>query len=128
MDDCYTLVINHLPLAYTQEIADQILRPIFLFYQEKYDLPRHWFPGQRHCLGKIRFFQRPDGCANGLPDRQKIINFQQMGFFKILFAADDTTILKSYEQQPLDLWKSMTGIHHSSIWKRCVLILKMTVV
>ena len=20
-------------------------------------------------LGKIRFFQRPDGCANGLPDR-----------------------------------------------------------
>ena len=59
---------------------------------------------------------------------KKIIDFQQMGFFKILFAADDTTILKSYEQQLLGPLESMTGITIPSIWKHCVLILKMTVV
>ena len=44
---------------------------------------------------------------------KKIINFQQMGFFKILFAADDTTILKSYEQQLLGPLEEHDRHHHS---------------
>ena len=44
---------------------------------------------------------------------KKIIDFQQMGFFKILFAADDTTILKSYEQQLLGPLEEHDRHHHS---------------
>ena len=44
---------------------------------------------------------------------KKIIDFQQMGFFKILFAADDTTILKSYEQQLLGSLEEHDLHHHS---------------
>ena len=49
---------------------------------------------------------------NSLTDK-KIIDFQQMGFFKILFAADDTTILKSYEQQLLGPLEEHDQHHHS---------------
>ena len=44
---------------------------------------------------------------------RKVIDFQEMGFFKILFAADDTAILKSYEHQLLGPLEEHDRRHHS---------------
>lgn len=45
--------------------------------------------------------------------RQKVVDFNEMGFFKILFASDDTAILKSYEQQLLGPLDAYDQLHHS---------------
>ena len=113
MDDCYTLVINHLPLAYTQEIADQILDQFSYFTRR--NMLSLGIGSQVNGIASVKsavFIVRMAAQMAYQTDK-KIIDFQQMGFFKILFAADDTTILKSYEQQLLGSLEEHDLHHHS---------------
>ena len=113
MDDCYTLVINHLPLAYTQEIADQILDQFSYFTRR--NMISLGIGSQVNGIASVKsaFSSARMAAQMAYQTDKKIINFQQMGFFKILFAADDTTILKSYEQQLLGPLEEHDRHHHS---------------
>ena len=93
MDDCYTLVINHLPLAYTQEIADQILDQFSYFTRR--NMLSLGIGSQVNGIASVKsaFSSARMAAQMAYQTDKKIIDFQQMGFFKILFAADDTTIL-----------------------------------
>ena len=46
--------------------------------------------------------------------KQKVVDFDEMGFFKILFASEDTAILKSYEAQMLGPLREYDERHHSN--------------
>ena len=113
MDDCYTLVINHLPLAYTQEIADQILDQFSYFTRR--NMLSLGIGSQVNGIASVKsaFSSARMAAQMAYQTNKKIIDFQQMGFFKILFAADDTTILKSYEQQLLGPLEEHDQHHHS---------------
>ena len=113
MDDCYTLVINHLPLAYTQEIADQILDQFSYFTRR--NMISLGIGSQVNGIASVKsaFSSARMAAQMAYQTDTKSINFQQMGFFKILFAADDTTILKSYEQQLLGPLEEHDRHHHS---------------
>lgn len=82
MDDCYTLVINHLPLAYTPEISDQILDQFSYFTRR--NMLSLGIGSQVNGIASVKsaFSRRPDGCANGLPDRQEDHRFPANGFFQ----------------------------------------------
>ena len=46
--------------------------------------------------------------------KQKVVDFDEMGFFKILFASDDAAILKSYEAQMLGPLVAYDEQHHAN--------------
>ncbi len=49
--------------------------------------------------------------------KKAVVDFDEMGFFKILFASEDTAILKSYEAQMLGPLEEYDQLHHSNYLK-----------
>lgn len=113
LEDCHLIILNGLPEAYHQEITQLILN------QFSYFLQRHQMSlGIGPVVESIRSLKYTARGAQmaakmAFQTRKECVDFDEMGFFKVLFAAEDTSILKSYEQQVLGRLDEYDRIHHS---------------
>ena len=112
-EDCYALTVNNFPSDSGDELAQQILKQ-FSYFTEKKILFLGIGPEVQGILHLKSAFRRAQIASKmAMQTRQKVVDFNEMGFFKILFASDDTAILKSYEQQLLGPLDAYDQLHHS---------------
>lgn len=112
-EDCYALTVNNFPSDSGDELAQQILKQ-FSYFTEKKSLFLGIGPEVQGILHLKSAFRRAQIASKmAMQTRQKVVDFNEMGFFKILFASDDTAILKSYEQQLLGPLDAYDQLHHS---------------
>lgn len=112
-EDCYALTINNFPSDAGEALAQQILKQ-FSYFTEKQILFLGIGPEVQGILHLKSAFRRAQIASKmALQTKQKVVDFNEMGFFKILFASDDTAILKSYEQQLLGTLDAYDKLHHS---------------
>lgn len=113
-DDFYALMVNNFPAESTDELVAQILNQFAYFIRNK-KLSLGIGPEVSGIWNLRTAFRRSRIAAKmAFQTKQKVINFDEMGFFKILFASDDTAILKSYEAQMLGPLKEYDQQHHSN--------------
>ncbi len=113
LEDCYLIIINNLPKAYHEEITHLILDQFSHFLQRN-----QMSVGIGPVVDNIRslnYTARGSQMAAKMAfqTRKESVDFDEMGFFKVLFAAEDTSILKAYEQQLLGALDEYDRIHHS---------------
>lgn len=112
-EDCYALTVNNFPSDSSDELAQQILKQ-FSYFTEKKILFLGIGPEVQGILHLKSAFRRAQIASKmAMQTKQKLVDFNEMGFFKILFASDDTAILKSYEQQLLGPLDAYDQLHHS---------------
>lgn len=113
-DDFYALMVNNFPSEAADELVAQILNQFSYFLQNK-KLSLGIGPEVSGIQNLRTAFRRSRIAAKmAFQTKQKVINFDEMGFFKILFASDDTAILKSYEAQMLGPLKEYDERHRSN--------------
>lgn len=112
-DDCYALTLNNFPADSAGELSNQILNQ-FSYFTQKNMLSLGIGPEVQGISQLKAAFKRAQIAAKmALQTRQNVVDFNEMGFFKILFSSDDTAILKNYEQQLLGPLDEYDQQHHA---------------
>ena len=109
----YVLAVNDFPEESVAELTSQI-RTIFSYFFERKQLCLGIGP---ECHG-IRNLSRALGRARiaaqmALRMVKDVVDFDQMGFFGILFSSDDPEILKDYADRLLGPLEEYDRLHHS---------------
>ncbi|MCI8949917.1 MAG: hypothetical protein HFG49_07715 [Lachnospiraceae bacterium] len=113
-DDFYALLVNNFPGESAEALVQQILKQ-FSYFTENKKLSLGIGPEVSGIQGLRTAFRRSRIAAKmAFQTKQKVVDFDEMGFFKILFASEDTAILKSYESQMLGPLKEYDERHHSN--------------
>lgn len=113
-DDCYALMVNNFPEESAQELTQQILDQFSYFTKQK-KISLGLGPEVRGIRNLRPAFRRAQIAAKmAFQTKQTVIDFDEMGFFKILFASDDTAILQSYETQMLGPLEEYDRRHHAN--------------
>ncbi|MDO5551658.1 MAG: helix-turn-helix domain-containing protein, partial [Lachnospiraceae bacterium] len=113
-DDCYALMVNNFPEESAQELTQQILDQFSYFTKQK-KISLGLGPEVRGIRNLRPAFRRAQIAAKmAFQTKQKVVDFDEMGFFKILFASDDTAILQSYETQMLGPLEEYDRRHHAN--------------
>ncbi len=113
-DDFYALLVNNFPEESAEELVQQILKQ-FSYFTENQKLSLGIGPEVSGIHGLRTAFRRSRIAAKmAFQTKQKVVDFDEMGFFKILFASEDTAILKSYEAQMLGPLREYDERHHSN--------------
>lgn len=112
-EDCYGLMVNNFPQKAKPELTRQILEQFSYFTQKK--MLSLGIGPQVEGISQLKpAFRRAQIAARmSFQTKKKVVDFNEMGFFKILFASDDIEILKSYEQQLLSPLDEYDRLHHA---------------
>ncbi|MDO5418140.1 MAG: PucR family transcriptional regulator [Lachnospiraceae bacterium] len=114
-EDCYALTVNNYPDASPADLTGQILDQ-FTYFTEKKLLSLGVGPEVRGIQNLKTAFRRAQIAVKmAFQTKQKVINFNEMGFFKILFSCDDTAILQNYQLQMLGVLEEHDRRHHSDL-------------
>lgn len=113
-DDCYALMVNNFPAGSADELTQQILEQ-FSYFTRRKKLSLGLGPEVQSIYDLRLAFRRARIAAKmAFQTKQKVVDFDEMGFFKILFASDDAAILKSYEAQMLGPLVEYDEQHHAN--------------
>lgn len=113
MEDFLVLVLNNMQKQYFMELPDLIIQ-CFAYFEKQH----------RFCIGigpevnsiqnlSISYKRARTAMKMAVGTGQKIIEFEKMGFFKLLFSIEDTEILSSYADQILGPLEEYDIKHHS---------------
>lgn len=114
-EDCYALIVNNFPDSSSSHLTGQILEQFTYFTQRKL-LSLGVGPEVQGIQNlKTAFSRAQIAVKMAFQTGKKVINFNEMGFFKILFSCDDTAILKNYQLQMLGVLEDHDRSHHSEL-------------
>lgn len=113
-DDFYALLVNNFPEESADELVQQILNQ-FSYFTQNQKLSLGIGPAVMGIRNLRTSFRRSRIAAKmAFQTKKAVVDFDEMGFFKILFASEDTAILKSYEAQMLGPLEEHDQLHHSN--------------
>jgi sugar diacid utilization regulator len=114
MDESLVLILNNMQDKQSQELPDQILKS-FSYFTNKHC----FFLGIGPKITRVEnlpvsYKRARTAMKMALGTGKEIINFDEMGFYKILFSVDDAEIVSSYADQILGPLEQYDRAHNTA--------------
>jgi sugar diacid utilization regulator len=114
MEDSLVLILNNMLDKYFEELPDLILQS-FSYFSDKH----RFFLGIGPRISRVEnlsvsYKRARTAIKMAIGTDKEIVNFEEMGFYKILFSIDDADILSNYANEILGSLEAYDKAHNTS--------------
>lgn len=114
MDDSLVLILNNMQDKYSLELPEQIFQ-CFAYFLER----QRFFLGIGPRISRIEnlsvsYKRARTAMKMAMGAGRRIVNFEEMGFYKILYSVDEAEILSNYADEILGSLEAYDKTHNSS--------------